>query len=148
MYCSGCGTQIHAGLNYCSRCGWRISGETLDGGLSSSGIAATVGGVGFIASIFVILVLARSGVPPGTFVGISFCYFAALFGICFLLLRQPLRSNLELPRLEKARPEEEPSTLYSSPSATTPLRELSEPGIGSVIEHTTKTLDKIPVERR
>src|SRR5687768_16728613 len=91
MYCSGCGTQIQAGLNYCSRCGRRVVDEDqVSDALAKSlnGSLGYIGGFGFFGFIFVVLVLTKNGVSGGQIVPIAFFYFAALFGICYMILRQ------------------------------------------------------------
>lgn len=151
MYCSGCGTQLQQGLVYCSRCGRRVDeGPASDRTLASNLTTATgyVGGAGFLGFIFVILVLAKNGVPPNTYVPIAFVYFAALFGICFLILRQASQFARKteqpgaLPQLEQK------TQAYLRPVDTAQLEESRSFGIGSVTEHTTRALDEVPVERK
>src|SRR5687768_10756868 len=93
MFCSGCGSQIQSGLNYCNRCGKRANDA--DTGAAAASVAESmasslgyIGGFGFIGYIFVALVLVKNGVPPNYLVPITFFYFAALFGICYLILKQ------------------------------------------------------------
>lgn len=146
MYCSGCGTQIQSGLNYCSRCGKRVVETDLSAKPASSefaAIAATVGGIGFGAYIFVVLILAKSGLPASLFVPITVFYFAALFGICYILLRQG--STPRAGKGEEKAAEPVPD-LYLRPAATAQLPE-AHVRPASVTEHTTRTLDGVPIER-
>ncbi len=152
MYCSGCGNQIEFELNYCNRCGKRVN----EGGSENASIAESlssslgyVGGGGFIAFIFVAMVLVKNGIPGNQLIPITFLYFAALFGICFLILRQTQffsRKNGSRQLAESAdadiiAPE------YLRPPNTAQLVEPPDAGIRSVTEHTTRTLDRVPVER-
>ena len=88
MFCAGCGTQIQPGLNYCSRCGRRVAEEEKAGRSWTNPlvIAGNTAFAGFVAYIFVLLILTRSGTAPNIFVPLTFFYFAALFGICFMVL--------------------------------------------------------------
>ena len=151
MYCSGCGTKLQSELIYCSRCGRRVAEDSEKSSIaeSLSSSLGYVGGFGFLSFIFVIIALVKNGVVGNQLVMIAFFYFAALFAICFLILRQTelfskggrARRSAELPAEENSQ--------YSAPAPTTSrLKELNEPGIGSVIDETTRTLDEARVERR
>ncbi|MFN2411612.1 MAG: hypothetical protein ABR535_00945 [Pyrinomonadaceae bacterium] len=108
---------------------------------------AYIGLGGFIAYIFVAVLFLRSGAPPGILVPITFFYFAALFGICFFILRQ---TNLLLGPKETPprRVAEQAQPTYLQPANTAQLYEAREPGVGSVTEHTTKTLDEVPIRQK
>ncbi|HMQ03242.1 MAG TPA: hypothetical protein PKD26_04945 [Pyrinomonadaceae bacterium] len=149
MYCSGCGSQLQTGLNYCSRCGRRVAED----GRSSSGltptppiIAAFTAGAGFFCYMLVLRTLSKAGVPPNQFIPISFVYFASLFGICVMILRygsNALKDKDERTSGSEAKPVEQ---TYLAPSITAQLTEPSERP-ASVTEHTTRALDGIPVDR-
>jgi membrane-bound ClpP family serine protease len=153
MYCSGCGNQIEFELNYCSRCGKRVSegdSETASIAESLSSSLGYVGGGGFIAFIFVALVLVKNGISGSQLIPITFFYFAALFGICFLILRQTQffgHKKTSRQHADASEPNLE-TPAYLRPVTTAQLRESGERGIGSVTEHTTKTLDEFLVERK
>ncbi len=149
MYCSGCGSQLLMGLNYCSRCGRRVADDQQAGsGFAPTPpvIAAITAGVGFFCYMLVLRVLTRSGVPPNQFIPISFVYFTALFGICFMILRHGSAAlKTEAPRTEQSEQvAAEPS--FIGPTNTAQLREPSDLP-ASVTEHTTRTLEKTPVRR-
>ena len=151
MYCSGCGTQLQSGLIYCSRCGRRVAEDIAEASWSSNPLTLTavIAGVGFFAFMLVVRALARSDVPPGLIVPISFLYFAALFGICFMVLRfgSKLRNRgvVEIPSRETG---ELDAPAYLKPVTTAQLEEARSFGIGSVTDHTTRTLDEVKIERR
>ena len=141
MFCAGCGSQIQQGLNYCSRCGRRVADDAKAASVGPTMIAAYTGGVGFVSYIFVILIMSRSGVLPNLFVPITFFYFAALFGICFILLRQGSSAEKTTEQVDERK---EPA--YLQPANTAQLPPTSaEPA--SVTEHTTRTLNNVPTER-
>ena len=151
MYCSGCGTQLQAGLVYCSRCGRRVAEDLAAGSWFSNPITATavIAGVGFFMFMLVIRALTRSEIPPGLFVPISFFYFAALFGICLMVLRY---GSKPLPEVKPAKSfdtgELNAPPAYLSPVTTAQLEEARDFGIGSVTDRTTRTLDEVTIERR
>ncbi len=97
--------------------------------------------------MLVIRALSKAGVPPNQFIPISFVYFASLFGICFMILRYGAASlkkqdeRLDVPAAERS------ERSYIGPANTAQLAEPSEMP-ASVTEHTTRTLDEIPIERR
>ena len=100
-----------------------------------------IGGFGFLGYVFVVLVIVKNGVPPNYLVPITFFYFAALFGICYLILKQT-----ELFGRNERRRDDVPDNIqpaYLRPVTTAQLREGSdEPA--SVTDHTTRTLEEIP----
>jgi hypothetical protein len=150
MYCSGCGTQILQGLNYCNRCGKRVSEERADALGISPDIAKAVGYVasgGFFAFIFVVFIFLRAGAPANQLVPITFFFFAALFGICFLILHfgKGFERKPEKPPVQGFDVAEPRS--YIEPPSTARLTEPADPGIASVTEHTTRTLDEVPVRK-
>ncbi len=146
MFCAGCGTQIQSGLNYCSRCGRRVVDDS-KAARSPLAVAGNIAGVGFVAYIFVLLVLSKSGVAPDVFKLITVLYFAALFGLCFMFLRQgpqAPRSRIEDPNPSDARAEH----AYLRPVTTAQLEDARDFGIPSVTDATTRTLDEVPIADR
>ena len=148
MFCAGCGSQIQSGLSYCSRCGRRASEETGTGKVTWTNPLTIVGqtaGVGFVGFIFVLLILTRSGALPNLYLPITFFYFAALFGICFMILRYgAAATKAETPRVV----EDFPTAAYLRPVTTAQLEEARDMGIGSVTDATTRTLDEMKIERK
>jgi hypothetical protein len=144
MYCANCGSEIKPELNYCNRCGARVTKidteiqMSLSENLSSS--LAYIGGFGLIGYIFVALVLVKNGVPPNVLAAISFFYLGALFGICYLILQQlktlPAKSKSPAPDFQNNF-----QTVQLEAADTAQLEEPKQQPI-SVTEHTTRTLDK------
>ncbi len=144
MFCAGCGTQIQSGLNYCSRCGRRVAEDAAAGRpwTNPMVIAGQTAGVGFVAYIFVLLVLSRAGVPPDVFKMVTVFYFLALFGLCFMFLRQAVSPAHKVSTVK----EEVGGPAYISPVTTAQLRAGFETP-ASVTDHTTRTLDEIPARK-
>ena len=149
MYCSGCGTEISSELNYCKRCGSRVpKSESASVAENLSKAISYIGGFGLLGFIVAVLMMVRRGVVPDTaLVLISFFYLATLFGICFLILRQtaPFAGRKQNNLNRDLQAAEAPA--YLSPATTAQLPEPNDQPI-SVTEHTTRTLDKIPVARK
>ena len=150
MYCSACGTKLQVDLNYCNRCGQRVGPDKEKGSLaeSLSSSLGYVGSAGFIAYIFVVIALAKNGVPGGQVIAITAFYFAALFGICSLILRQTQLFSGKSDHRERSRQSEVSDPAYLKPLTTAQLEEAREHGIRSVVENTTRTLDEVRIERR
>lgn len=148
MYCSGCGTQLESELNYCNRCGNRVAKSNADSVAEnmSQGVSY-VGGFGLIAYIFVMLAMVKSNVETKALILISFFYLAALFGMVFLLIRQSaMFANKD--SAKRTEVTDQPPTVYLRPATTAQLSEPADTGIGSVTEHTTKTLDEVLIDRK
>src|SRR5688572_20694983 len=89
MYCSGCGTELESGLNYCNRCGNRVAkGESLSVAENLSQSISYIAGFGLLGFVFGVYMTVRAGVAAGPLMFVSFLYLATLFGICYLILRQ------------------------------------------------------------
>ena len=149
MYCEGCGTQIQSGLNYCSRCGRRVAEDSKSSKHYRTNplvIAGQTAGVGFFGFIFILLILAKSGVMPNLFVPITFFYFAALFGICFMILRYG--SSLTKRGSSEASHPNPTEPAYLRPVTTAQLEEAREFGVGSVTDATTRTLSEVPISEK
>ena len=92
MYCERCGKQVDEGLNYCNSCGAAIaSGE------STAEIPRRVyGRVGSVhgnirpdrARMAAGELAREDGPNPGPLFAFAAFYLAAIFGICYLIIRQ------------------------------------------------------------
>ncbi|MBA3352193.1 MAG: hypothetical protein H0U23_07190, partial [Blastocatellia bacterium] len=108
-------------------------------------IAGQTAGVGFFGFIFIILIRTKSGTMPKLFVPTTFFYFAALFGICFMILRYGSASSGTQSSGAEVAPANE--AVYLRPVTTSQLHEgLDSPA--SVTDHTTRILDKVPLNDR
>jgi len=144
MYCSTCGSQIKAGLNYCSRCGTKVTRidlevqKSISDNLSSS--LSYIGVFGFIGFIFVVIALVKTNVHPGALILLSLFYLVTLLGICFMILRylktSQVKSTVNNTDFQN---NFQPSQLEAADTAQ--LEEPRQQPI-SVTEHTTRTLNK------
>jgi hypothetical protein len=150
MFCATCGSAVNDKLNYCKNCGAKIAKESeetpksmMDNLLTSLTIVA-LGGLGIL--IVLISVLLKKGFDQSGIMVLAALYLAALFGICFMLLRN-------LPKLIDAKLNDKRETpeSYQPPQiaarTTAQLEEYREPAV-SVTENTTRTFDKIPLREK
>ncbi len=104
-----------------------------------------IGGFGFLGYVFVALVLVKNGVPPNYLVPITFFYFAALFGICYLILKQTELFRGHSPQSDGVLPDQD-QPAYLKPVTTAQLRAgHDEPA--SVTDHTTRALDEVALRK-
>ncbi len=152
MYCWSCGKTVQDKLNYCSNCGARVEKGASENDsswmTSSSNPIGYLGVFGLGGFIFLVMSLLKQGLDPGAVFAISAIYLAALFGICFLLLRQS-SGRTGKRRSEKTNPESEyaPPKKFRS-EITKQLDEPQSEPVPSVTEHTTRTLDEVLIERK
>jgi hypothetical protein len=113
-------------------------------------ITACIAGVGFFVFMLVVRALTRSDVGSGLIMPISFLYFAALFGICFMVLRYGSKAKGGAASVERVHNTGElDAPAYLQPAVNTAqLEEARDFGIGSVTDATTRTLDEVTVEKR
>jgi hypothetical protein len=139
--------QIQSGLNYCSRCGRRVADDVQPTrtGSNPTVIAGRTAGVGFIAYIFVLLVMSGNALAPDVYIPVTFFYFAALFGLCFMFLRQGRSPS---PAYDRSLEDAPAAPAYFRAGTTAQLEEARDFGIGSVTDATTRTLDKVPFRER
>lgn len=142
MYCSSCGNKIAAELNFCNRCGIKLA--KADQGTAPqtlSGAIGYIGGFGFLGFIFVALVLVRANVTEKSLIAISLFYFAALFGICFFLIKNARPFS---PRQVE---DYVPQNDNLKAATTAQLGEARTP-VASVTEHTTRNFDESLIENK
>jgi hypothetical protein len=153
MYCSTCGNQIADHLNYCNSCGTRIEKNPLVVSNSSSTYLARslpiVGGFGFLGFIAVLkILLDNPRLDASAVVFILVAYLIALFLICAMMIGHiwkhsgDIRVKPQEPRL----PNDYVSPASFRSATTAQLEEAREPAI-SVTEHTTRTLDEVPLRK-
>lgn len=142
MYCSTCGTEISAELNYCKRCGARVDKlavqEKSPASLAYLSMATGFVGLGGLGlTVGLVAILLKNGVVPEAIVMLTLAFLATVFGITFLILRQISQiSNVSSPAKEKffAAPQ-------LSAANTAQLEEPRQPA-RSVTENTTRTLEE------
>jgi hypothetical protein len=154
MFCPNCGKNVNSKLKYCNGCGERLSkaaevdkdgtpGKMLDNILTTLFLVVMFG-LGILVGL--VAVLLGSNVEPKFVMFIAMAYLGAVFGICYTLLSQ-------VPKLIDAKLKAASAASYE-PAAPLELRPVTTAQLGmpadmppSVTEHTTRTLDKVPVER-
>lgn len=154
MYCSTCGNRIAEHLNYCNSCGARIEKNPLIVSNSSNAhlgkAVGFIGAIGLFAFIGVLkIVLESPGLDIAGRVLILLAYLGTLFMICAMLIGHMWKHSGDI-RIKQHEPR--PVDDYVSPVSfrgvnTAQLEEAREPGI-SVTEHTTRTLEKVPLGRK
>ncbi|MEP7075720.1 MAG: hypothetical protein ABI878_07905 [Acidobacteriota bacterium] len=151
MYCSNCGSSVNDKLKYCNSCGERIGrdedkegtpGKMLDKVLTTLFLIVLFG---FGILIGLVGVLKGNDTPNDVVTIIVIVYLMAVFGICFTLLRQvPKLIDAKLNRTSSASPDFiSPQQL--NPRTTAQLADYQQPA--SVTEHTTRTLEGVPIKR-
>ena len=152
MYCWSCGKDVKENLNYCSNCGARVEKgvqDTYSSRANNPSSSVTYLGIfGLIGFIILVSSLLRRNLDPGAVFAFSVLYLVALFGICFMILRQNSSSS-------EKRANKTPIDThdYSAPKSfrsgiTNQLDEPSSEPIPSVTENTTRTLDEVLIERK
>lgn len=149
MYCPNCGDSVNKNLKYCKACGERLSkageidkdgmpGKMLDNVLTTIFLIVMFG-LGILVGL--VAVLLGSDVKTEIVTVIVLAYLAAIFGVCFMLVKQvPKLIDARLKTLDpdNIREQERLSAMSSAQ-----LSEYREPAM-SVTDRTTKTLDKVP----
>jgi len=151
MYCSTCGSSISDSLKYCKNCGAKLvnddekqgtPGTMLDDLLTALCLVAIFG---FAFLVGLVAILLDKIIAPQVVVLIVMGYLAALFGICYMLLRQvPKLIDAKLNKNSERVETIQPAQLYARNTAQ--LAEPREPA-RSVTENTTRTLEKTAIER-
>lgn len=150
MYCSNCGNKVREGLNYCNQCGGKVqnagSSENESVAKSLSTALGYIGFAGFGALVgLVAILLRRDSLEPAAIVAVVFFYLTALSAISFMILRQISNLAGSTNRTDKSVPNhEDPGQVYSAPAN---MLDEAKQRPASVVENTTRTLDKVPVER-
>ncbi len=146
MYCSTCGSEIKAELNYCNRCGAKVDKlEKIGGGdnsRASSYLSITTGFVGLGGlglTLGLIVILLDNGVIPPVIVMLTLAFLSAVFGICFLMIQQ-ISSMTKTNSGERTDEKTNPAQLGVVVNPIQ-LEEYRQPAT-SVTETTTRTLDK------
>lgn len=148
MYCSSCGNELKKGLNYCNSCGARVvdiekekSGSRFEHISTAIGFIGVAGIAGFV---FLVRMLLRNDVDEPVIVLLSFALLATTLGIIFMLIKL-LWASSEKESQDVEFRNEAPIAIKSVD--TNQLEEPRETP-ASVVENTTRTLDKVPIERK
>ena len=153
MFCHSCGGTVKKGLKYCNSCGARLGsfdddkdgtpGKMLDNILTTLFLTVMFG-LGILVGL--VAVLLGNSVPTQIVTLIVIAYLAAVFGVCFMLVKQvPKLIDAKLRMQNDRYDADDPRQLR--PLTTAQLAEYREPAM-SVTDHTTRTLDNVTRERR
>ena len=146
MYCSHCGSSTADNLNYCKNCGVRNEHTRLLVGNSSSrrlgfgAVAIGVSGLGFFVPVM--RELLRSGVDPTVMVILLLAYLATVLAMFAILVGHVWKNSgdIRIKNSDMEHPRPEPY-LRAVNTAQLPDRP------ASVTEHTTRTLEQVPLKR-
>lgn len=153
MYCPACGNSVKKGLKFCNSCGVRLASvdddkdgtpaKMLDNILTTLFLVVMFG-LGILVGL--VAVLLGNGVPNEAVTIVVIAYLAAVFGVCFMLLRQV--PTLIDAKLGKRNSDHDVSQVGQlRPITTAQLEEYREPAM-SVTDHTTRALDNLPRRER
>jgi len=141
MYCSTCGTEIKAELNYCNRCGTRVDKlATVEKSQATAYLSIVTGFVGLGGlglTVGLAAILLTHGVVPEAVVMLVIAFLFTVFGMTFLMLRQISQMSNALPPVREKSFENPQLNLPN----TARLEEPRQPA-RSVTENTTRTLEK------
>lgn len=155
MFCPNCGTTVSAKLRYCKACGERLSkaeeidkdgmpGKMLDNILTTIFLVVLFG-LGILVGLVAVLLGNDVRIEPVTVITIA--YLAAVFGICYKLLTQvPKLIDARLKSRSESYGPVDRVQLDDQPMPAQ-LSDYREPAM-SVTDHTTKTLEKVPLSER
>jgi hypothetical protein len=153
MYCSFCGAAVQPNLNYCNRCGAKVSSAKVDGDNKSSAASPRDSLLNAISAIFIVGLGAIIGLmavmkevvgfSPNVILAITVFSLLLMLGIESVLIR------LLLDRKRDAKGVDDTERLKAY---TTKELESSHPGalpepVSSVTEHTTRSFAPIYNER-
>lgn len=153
MYCSTCGNKIDDHLNYCNSCGSRIEKNPLIVSNSSSRIfgkaAGAIGVVGLIGVYPILRTLLDSRLDQAAILMILLAYLVTLFLLFAVLIGHVWKNSGDI-RIKAKNTDDRDE--YVRPTSfravnTSQLEAATSPPI-SVTEHTTRTLDRVPVRER
>lgn len=148
MFCRNCAKEVKPELHYCNSCGFRLERTGASRERSVVGNLATgagfIGVAGLVGFIFLLRIMLESRLESPAIVVISIVFLGSVFGLCAYTL-----SFIKYFRKNELREQSvsEPEAAQFSPRNTNQL-EPPKQQPASVIENTTRTLDKVPIERK
>ena len=152
MYCSNCGNSVNEKLKFCNGCGERIAkdedkhgtpGKMLDNILTTLFLIVMFG-LGILIGLVAVLLNFKIASDVVTLIVVV--YLLAVFGICFSLVRQvPKLIDAKLKGFASSSPDFVPAQQLN-PRTTAQLEESRQPP-ASVTDHTTRTLEGVPLDR-
>ncbi len=144
MYCHGCGSTVDSSINFCKRCGLPVQKQSTSVSEHLGQSVVYVGGFGLAGAIFLCIYMVRRGVAIETFGPLVVVYLAALFGISWLMLHYSWKMSA---RPVKPWADERNDSQHRLSGRNTAQLDEAREVPASVVENTTRTLDKTPVGR-
>jgi hypothetical protein len=154
MYCSSCGSAVAQNLNYCNRCGAKVSDAKI-GGVNKTAMSFHISLINAIAAVFIVGLGAIAvligvmkqvvGFDTSIILAITLISFAMMLTVESVLIRLLLKGKKgteEADDLAKRQNEQTTRELEEAQA-----RVLPEP-MPSVTEHTTRTLEPVYSERK
>ncbi len=153
MFCPNCGKNVDQKLKFCNSCGERLARHAEDKdsipGKMLDDILETLfwfGILGLGILVGLVAILLGNNVEPKFVVFISIAYLAAIVLVCYTLSSQvPKLIDARLKAAQAA--DEIPQVAQLSSPTTAQLIEYREPAM-SVTDHTTRTLDEVPLKSK
>lgn len=153
MYCSNCGKDIPDALNYCNVCGAPTNNTVATGDVKLPrvfAIGATFFAVIGIAAIFPLLNMLLSSRLDTAAVGMFvLMYLVAVLLISGMMIGMTWKFSSAGSRKDRPKKQDDQ---YRPPASfrgmNTAQLHPGDPGFGSVTDSTTRTLDKVLVERK
>lgn len=148
MFCERCGKQLDPTLKFCNGCGAQIKkdqdqSKSVLNTMVTALIVIGTGGLGALIGLMAVMLSKLPRYEPA--IALGFFYLLAWFGVLFFILRQ-ISKLIDADLFDrKSRTIEAPQFVQLPPRSTNPLEDFRQPA--SVTDHTTGTLNKIPVQR-
>jgi len=148
MYCSHCGSQTADNLNFCKNCGKRNEHRMISPGGDRSSrrmllAAVALGAVGISGFFPIMREMLRNGVDATVMVVLLIAYLVTVL-LMFAIFVGHIWKNTGEPQIKGNGQETPYRDQYFRGVNTAQLPDMP----ASVTEHTTRTLDEIPVRER
>ncbi len=152
MFCATCGNSVNDKLKYCNNCGAKLAGNAMPANNAASPLLAIAVGFfgigGLFGFIMMLKILLESRLDQPSVLIVLIAYLVALFLICRVIIGNALSSSTNRKNHSETAPEDyAPPQQILHRGITNQLIEPREPFIGSVTDNTTRTLDKVELER-
>jgi hypothetical protein len=153
MYCSGCGNQISPELNYCNRCGAKTGKEEGTVRRSGSPLAFLLAALCVIdiAALLIfgaLIMFFLDKHVDGKVVATISTFYLASFAVINIFFMRLISRLVSLHLKEGGVPGNTKKTAVLSPAITAQLAEPWQQPVGSVTDHTTRTLDEVLAKER
>jgi hypothetical protein len=150
MFCSTCGNTVNEKLNYCNNCGAKIGNNAMQVSNSSSPALSKsvgiIGAAGLIGFIVILKILLESRLDQAAILIVLIAYLITLFLLCAVLVAHIWKYSGDFQIHSHLPPEDYAPPKQFRSVNTNQLEEARESFVGSVTDHTTRTLEKVPLK--